>query len=224
MPIKVLTELITQKHLPDIDAFNVDNPDHQDQFHRAQSRFTENFDYFIGTSTGGLIAFCLAIKYNILDLIKIYSDAKHYFKRNGWLGPLIYSKYSPSVIHKKIDDIINDINFSGNRRISPEHATLLDIRNLLNPGCPITAEEAASKIHQYDDCLEFADHADLQSQNEVHDLSNDSHEIQREKVLLITSYNTTNKMIEVFNTSYSKHWGYRIAGVNGEFDFAANSV
>ena len=78
--------------------------------------------------------------------MEIYSDVKHYFKRNR-LGPWLHSKYDPSVIPRKIDDIINGINFPGNKRISTEHATLLDIRNLLNPGCPITAEEAPSKSH-----------------------------------------------------------------------------
>ena len=62
MPIQILTELITQKYLPDTAHFDVNNIDYRDQFHQVQSRFTKNFDYFVSTSTGGLIAFCLDMR------------------------------------------------------------------------------------------------------------------------------------------------------------------
>ena len=212
MPIKILTELITQKYLPDMTQFDVNNIDHREQFHQVQCRFTKNFDYFVGTSTGGLIAFCLAIGYNILDLTKIYSDSKHYFKRN-FLGPWLYSKYDPSVIHKKIDDIINQITFPGNKKISAENATLLDIRNLLNPDRVITAEQSQSVADQYGYLLEFVDPSDHNILFNFHIAPSDLNRIEREKVLLITAYNTTKNCITVFNTSYAEHWGYRIADV-----------
>ena len=213
MPIKILTELLTQKYLPNMRHFDVNDDDHKAQFHEAQTKFTQNFDYFVGTSTGGLIAFCLAIGYNILDLIKIYSESTRYFKRNAWLGPLVYSKYDPSEIHAKIHDIINGIDFPGNQQITAENATLLDIRNLLNPDRIITAEQAESMAHQYNHLLEFTECANDNSANNDNGLSHGLHQVQSEKVLLITSYNTTKNCIAVFNTSYAEHWGYRIADV-----------
>ena len=212
MPIKILTELITQKHLPHMSNFDANNKEHREIFHRVQPEFTRHFNYFVGTSTGGLIAFCLAIGYNILDMMEIYSKAKHYFKRNR-LGPWIYSKYDPSVIHNKIDEIIGQIKFPGEKTISAEHATLLDIRNLLNPDRPITEEQAKSVVYTHGNFLEFAD--DINIENAESALANDDdlHRVPGEKVLLITAYNTTKNSIMIFNTSYSKHWGYRIADV-----------
>ena len=166
MPIKIVTELITQKYLPDILHFDVNNVDHRDRFYHVQPKFTEHFDYFVGTSTGGLIAFCLAVGYNILDMKDIYSNAKHYFKRN-YLGPWIYSKYNPSVIHRKIDEIINQINFPGNRKISAENATLLDIRNLLNPDNIITEAQVALLTDKYGYLLEFVDPTDNHHVGEI---------------------------------------------------------
>ena len=212
MPIKILTELITKEYLPDMKKFDVENVDHRDRFYDVQSKFTRNFDYFVGTSTGGLIAFCLATGCKILDLMEIYSRSGHYFKRNR-LGPWVYSKYDPAVIHKKIDDIINQITFPGNKKISAENATLLDIRNLLNPDRIIDEKDSKSAKYTHGNFLEFdedvtVDHMDFSS-----NLRNKFHRVPREKVLLITAYNTTTNTIMIFNTSYSKHWGYRIADV-----------
>ena len=212
MPIKILTELITQKHLPDIKDFKVTDPQHRAAFHREQLEFTRRFEYFVGTSTGGLIAFCLAIGYNILDMMEIYSDAKKYFKRNR-LGPWLYSKYDPSVIHKKIDHIINGIDFPGNKKISAENATLLDIRNLLNRDRVIDEEQAKSVVYTHGNFLEFNDDIIVEPMDRANDIDDELHRVPGEKVLLITAYNTTTNTIMVFNTSYSKHWGYRIADV-----------
>ena len=130
--MKILTELITQEYLADVPNFDVDNQLHRKPFHEGQAKFTAEFDYFVGTCTGGLLAFCLAVNYNILELMDIYSDA---------FGPWICSKYDPSVIHKKIDDIIRTILFPSSRKITAEDVTLLDIRNLLNPGRFISEEQ-----------------------------------------------------------------------------------
>jgi len=58
MPIKILAELITQKYLPNVDNSNLNDIKYKQSFHQAQLKFTNQFDYFVGTSTGGLIAFC----------------------------------------------------------------------------------------------------------------------------------------------------------------------
>ncbi len=88
MPIKILGEFITQKYLPNIEKLNPNDLNQKQLFQEAQLKFTKQFDYFVGTSTGGLIAFCLAINYNIFDMKEIYSDSHHYFKKN-YLGPVI---------------------------------------------------------------------------------------------------------------------------------------
>jgi predicted acylesterase/phospholipase RssA len=211
MPIKILSELITQKYLPNISNLNLNDEQYKKSFREAQLEFTKQFDYFVGTSTGGLIAFCLAINYNILDMKEIYSNSKKYFKKN-YLGPLIYSKYDPSVIHNKIDQIIDEIIFPGGKKISSKHATLLDIRNLLNPDRIIDEEKAKSILNKHGNFLEFVDEKNPEDTGDTTDESN-LHRVPREKVLLITSYNTKQNMITIFNTSYAKHWGYRIADV-----------
>ncbi|CAF5228681.1 unnamed protein product, partial [Rotaria magnacalcarata] len=86
MPIKIIGELVQQKYTTIPKPFDSNNSNHKQLFHEAQLEFTKNFDYFVGTSTGGLIAFCLAINYNILDMQEIYSNASHYFKKN-FFGP-----------------------------------------------------------------------------------------------------------------------------------------
>jgi hypothetical protein len=108
MPIKVVQQLITEKYLSNIPSFDPQNIEHRKRFNQGQLYFTKQFDYFAGTSTGGLIAFCLAVGYDILDMKDIYSRASYYFNRN-YFGPLLWAKYNPSRIHDKIDEIIGTI-------------------------------------------------------------------------------------------------------------------
>ncbi|CAF1219562.1 unnamed protein product [Rotaria sp. Silwood1] len=212
MPIKILAQLIAEKFLSSPQQFNPNDAAHKEQFKTAQLRFTDQFDYLVGTSTGGLIAFCLAINHNILDMMDIYANSSYYFKRN-YLGPLIYSKYDPSRIHHKIDEIINGIQLKDGTRLSAESATLLDIHNLLNPDNTIDDEKSISIVPYRSNSLEFVDDKifteDLEPINELGNL----YRVKREKVLLITAYNTTTDSMAIFNTSYAKHWGYRIADV-----------
>lgn len=212
MPIKILGELIIRKHPPTVAEFNINDPKHRPFFQKAQKIFTQNFDYFVGTSTGGLIAFCLAINYDILDMKEIYSDASHYFKRNR-LGPLIYSKYDPSRIHRKIDDIIDKLKFPRIKENASKHATLLDLRNLLNPQNPINEKEAKTEFYQHGNFLEFDDDIKSEVTHRASVEKNNLHRVPPEKILLITAYNTTKNSIMIFNTSYAKHWEYRIADV-----------
>ena len=214
MPIRILAELITQKYLSAIKDFNPKDLTHRKLFRNAQLEFTSNFDYFAGNSTGGLISFCLAMNYSILDLQEIYSNSKHYFKRN-YLGPYIYSKYDPSRIHHKIDEIINGIPLPDGTTLSAENATLLDIRNILNPDNVINDEESESAARYHGNFLEFVNDKSFleDSDDEDVDAGYNLHLVKKEKVLLITAYNTTTNSITVFNTSYAKYWGYRIADV-----------
>ena len=212
MPVKILSEFICDKYMPEIGQLNPFDPKHQELFRISQHEFTKQFDYFIGTSTGGLIAFVLAINYSILDIRDLYADAEKYFKKN-FFGPWLASKYDPTLIHNKIDEIINGINFPGDKKISAENATLLDIRNLLNPDNIIDEDKAQSAMYKHGNFLEFVDDNNPPETEILPDEEYNLHRVKRERVLLITAYNTTTNSITIFNTSYSKHWGYRIADV-----------
>ena len=205
MPIRILEELIIKEYIPGRIPSNVN----REEFIRAQLEFTNKFDYFAGTSTGCLIAFCLAINYNILDLKDIYKRASYYFNRN-LLGPVFCSKYNPSRIHEKIDEIINRIELTNGKKLTAENATLLDIHNYLNPNAMISDKFLNSAIVRHGNLLEFVDDEEMSSpkDNEI-----TFRHVKREKVLLITAYNATKDIITIFNTSYAKHWPYRIADV-----------
>ena len=209
MPIKVLGQLISDKYLTDIEQFNPDNLEHRERFKKVQSNFTNQFDYFAGTSTGGIIAFCLAINYNILDMKDIYARGSYYFNRNH-LGPLLWAKFNPSRIHDKIDEIIGTITLKNGKRLSAQDATLLDIHNYLNPNDFISDDVLKSIPTSHGNLLEFVDDNNIPK---TVDEGCKFYRVKREKVLLITSYNTTKDMITIFNTSYAKHWPYRIADV-----------
>ncbi|UJR18475.1 hypothetical protein I4U23_005381 [Adineta vaga] len=215
MPIKVLCQLIIEKYLADIHHFDSTNSEHRQRFQKGQSDLMEPFDYIVGTSTGGLIAFCLAIGYDILEIKSIYENSSHFFKRN-YFGPYLWDKYDPINIHTKIDEIINTIELNG-KRLTAENATLLDIHNLLNPHAMITEDmltddKLAETLLSHADWLEFADESSTKDLHTTHQ-SQIRSQVNREKVLLITAYNTTTDTMTVFNTSYSKHWSYRIADV-----------
>ncbi|CAF1436606.1 unnamed protein product [Adineta ricciae] len=212
MPIKIVSELIAQKYLSLNEPFDPHNAEHKEAFQKIQGKFTEQFDYFVGTSTGGLIAFCLAMNYSVLKMMDIYADYSYYFWRN-YLGPIIYSKYNPARIHQKIDDIINSLSFKNGTKLSAENATLLDIRNILNQDDVITNDQVQLRASNHGNLLEFVD--DTNNIDSANRVTNDYsfHRIYREKVLLITSYNTTTNSITIFNTSYAPHWNYRIADV-----------
>ncbi|CAF0927023.1 unnamed protein product [Didymodactylos carnosus] len=208
MPIQILSHVIAKKYLPGI-QFNSDNSEHRERFKQVQSQFTNHFDYLVGTSTGGLIAFCLAVNYSILDMKDIYSNSSYYFKRN-WLGPLLSAKYDPSRIHAKIDEIIGTITLKNGKQLSAENATLLDIRNFLNPDRMINDNELTSLSLSHGNLLEFVDDTEQYDSGTCNIKVN---RVKREKVLLIAAYNSTISSITMFNTSYAEHWHYRIADV-----------
>jgi len=212
MPIKILNEFITEKYLSELGEFNPTDPIHKRTFLDAQTQFTRQFEYLIGTSTGALIAFCLAINYNILDMQDLYVNASYYFKKN-FFGPIFISKYDPVRIHEKIDQIIDQIEYPNGKKISAQHATLLDIRNLLNPDDVIDEEKLPEAMFTHSNYMEFVDDDFFRPNMRTTSEGSDFYQVKRERVLLITAYNTTDSTITIFNTSYSKHWGYRIADV-----------
>ncbi|CAF4111451.1 unnamed protein product, partial [Adineta steineri] len=200
MSIKVLCQLITEVYIEN------NNSEHNISFIEAQSKFIDQFDYLVGTSTGGLIAFCLAINHDLSDIKEIYEDAQQYFKRQWFtcFGPLICDKYDPTPIYNKIDHIIDHIQLPNGKKLSANDATLLEIHNLLNPHCRNNNDTSKLDHHYHSDWLEFDDNPTKATNRRT---------MKREKVLLITAYNTTKDCMTIFNTSYSEHWGYRIADV-----------
>ncbi|CAF1144515.1 unnamed protein product [Didymodactylos carnosus] len=192
MPIKILRHAIETKFREKLDRNEI-------VFLQAQEMFSSQFDYFVGTSTGGFIAFCLAVNYSLLDLEHIYSRFGDYFVKT-WTGPMLCAKYDPKYIHNEIDNIINKTELNG-KKLSAATSTLYDLHNLLNPKCGANEHELA----MHGNLLEFDD-----DDNDSNKMSNFK---AREKMLIITSYNATTNSMTAFNTSYAPHWSYRIADV-----------
>jgi patatin-like phospholipase/acyl hydrolase len=221
MSIKVLCQLINDNYLPDIDP---NHKQYHEKFEQSQFKFTDQFDYFVGTSTGGLIAMCLAAKYPILKIQEIYKNPSGYFTKNrlngsrlfGWLGDIMSAKYNDKNIHDKINQVIDDI-FEGKlydgKPLTAQNATLLDLHNLLNPHHMVN-DNAFELSHQYHgNLLEFVDNKPFTTDCKDAHQGDNPQFVKREKVLLITAYNTTTSNITVFNTSFAEHWSYRIADV-----------
>lgn len=66
----------------------------------SQNEFASRVHYFVGTSTGGLIAFCLSVGYSLSKLAAIYTDGDKYFKRT-WEStvspyPMVSARYPRS--------------------------------------------------------------------------------------------------------------------------------
>jgi hypothetical protein len=142
----------------------------------------------------------------------LYTQASYYFNRN-YLGPLIRAKYNPSRIHNKIDEVIGSMTLKNGKRLSAKDATLLDIHNFLNPDDIVNDDILASIPPSHGDLMEFVDDNTRITDTNNSDDGITLHCVKREKVLLITTYNTTRSTSTVFNTSYAKHWPYRIADV-----------
>lgn len=197
MSMKVLEQLLISTSIGKDVELDRNNDDHKKLFKQGQSELNKTFDYFVGTSTGGLIAFCLAVNYDIHNIMKLYEEPKKYFNYQVYFKdyPIFHDKYYHTEIHNEIDRTIKNIN------LNPENATLHDIHNLLNPKCQYKDETSARHRSCHSNIFEFAES------------NNNYRSIQREKVLLITAYNTSKNTITVFNTSYAEHWDYRIADV-----------
>ncbi|CAF1134996.1 unnamed protein product [Didymodactylos carnosus] len=176
MPIKVLMHAIETKfpYINDLEGKNRV---------KAQKQFTSKFDYFVGTSTGGLIAFCVAVNYDLYFLKDIYVDFRTYFEKNMF-GLYVGAKYDVTKIHNKIDEIISGIPMKAD-------STLGDLHKLLNPFC--TRSMTYDRLSSY-----YRGHND--------DVGNDNDgDKRREKVLIINAYNVTKNEVTVFNTSYIPH-------------------
>jgi len=109
-----------------------------------------------------------------------------------------------------MDYIISTIKING-EYLSAENATLLDIHNLLNPNAPASDDLLRTNLVRHGNLLEFVD--DYDDFQKMIGENNQFHRVKREKVLLITAYNATQDQVTIFNSSYAKHWPYRIADV-----------
>jgi hypothetical protein len=133
------------------------------------------------------------------------------------LGPYLRAKYDPVRIHDQIEKIISSLTLKNGKILNAKTATLLDIHNYLNPDDMITAdmmtdEKLSETLISHGNWLEFVDGFVLNAPTTI-DEEHNRHRVKREKVLLITAYNTTTDSITIFNTSYSKHWPYLVADV-----------
>lgn len=85
---------------------------------------SDYFDMICGTSTGGLIALCLALKIPAKDISKIYEEQGHQiFPKRTWLGGIIRQtfwkgKYSDEPLKKILQSVF-------------EEKTVADLRNLV---------------------------------------------------------------------------------------------
>ncbi|CAF5001242.1 unnamed protein product, partial [Rotaria sp. Silwood1] len=215
MSIKVLSQMIEDEYLLGADH---NDKEYYENFKKGQDKFTSQFDYFVGTSTGGLIALCLATGYHLLEIMEIYAHPDKYFTKYllnklpkvGLLGDIMWARYNHKKIHEQIDKIIDEIFKEwlddDGKQLTAKNATLLDLHNLLNPAHKINNANIEHSRRYYGNLLEFDDK--LHTTDDTR-----RHHVTREKVLLITAYNTTKSSITIFNTSYAEHWPYRIADV-----------
>lgn len=85
---------------------------------------SEYFDMICGTSTGGLIALCLALKMPAADISRIYSEhGRIIFPHRTWLGGIIRQtfwkgKYSDGPLRKLLEEVFAD-------------KTVVDLNNLV---------------------------------------------------------------------------------------------
>ncbi|CAF1516913.1 unnamed protein product [Adineta ricciae] len=124
MSIKVLEQLIKDNYLPNI---NPKYKEYKEEFKNGQHKFTKQFDYFAGKSTGGLIAFCLATEYPLLEIKEIYAKSSDYFKKIGHLGCSIHDTID-NIIKERFKNTLNE-----EVTLTAENATLHDLHKLLNP-------------------------------------------------------------------------------------------
>lgn len=142
LSIKVLEQLIKDTYYSENGTDIAD----ENVFYDAQKKFMDRFDYVAGTSTGGLIAFCVATNYPLLKLKKIYEDPQQFFEKplwkkipgTGFFWNLLSAKYSGKKIHDEIDRIINALFEKHDKKLTAKNATLGDLNNLLNPTSPNT--------------------------------------------------------------------------------------
>ncbi|CAF1401544.1 unnamed protein product [Rotaria sordida] len=124
----------------------------------------------------------------------------------------MWAKYDHKEIHEKIDKVIDEIFKErlddDGKQLTAKNATLLDLHNLLNLDHKIDYAKIEHYRQYYGNLLEFVDDKPSKTDDTRH-----HYHVTREKVLLITAYNTTKSCITVFNTSYAEHWPYRIADV-----------
>jgi patatin-like phospholipase/acyl hydrolase len=157
-----------------------------------QWKFVRKFHVLGGTSTGGLIAFCLAVGYSLYALEELYTNFSHYFYRGMWSRitriPLFSAKYSPEHIDKRIEDIITGAwkNFAKYRCVEAE-----------KKGTEVT----------------LADYAGVKLRSGPLCTSQDAESTGALPTLVITSFNITKNKVMMFNTSFSGFQEFKLLDV-----------
>jgi hypothetical protein len=145
-----------------------------------QKNFVNDFDYVVGTSTGGLIAFALFLDIPLPELEDIYKDFAKYFTLSSvaWYAnklnvslPIFSAKYDPTAIHGKLKD-------------------LLDKKN---------------KERQAKDLFPLVTFGDLQRYSEEK-----REKTGKSQHLIITSFDMTSSKSYVFNTGFPRHHQFEI--------------
>src|SRR6266496_3835936 len=85
-------------------------------------RLCDYFDLIGGTSTGSIIASCLAIGMNVEDITKMYFDlgAKIFAKKYKWwnifeVGDFIKGSYDPAPLEQELQNVFGDITLESDK-------------------------------------------------------------------------------------------------------------
>jgi len=102
----LLNKLFPGNHTHKVSAKGFVAPDH------PQWELIKHFDVIGGTSTGGFIAFALAVGYDLERLKQVYLDFGYYFRRplisKITRVPIFTAKYDSTNIDNKIAEIVHD--------------------------------------------------------------------------------------------------------------------
>ena len=163
-----------------------------------QSAFASTIDYFVGTSTGGLIAFCLAVDFPLEEMQQIYTQAPRFFKRQGlyrwgigsWRLPALTSaKYDPSPIHQQIDDILRS-TWTHHQGLAPPPQ-----------GAKESDVDFANRLAAHSEFLGLAFNRDSFTVGQL----NRYILAPRGRVLVINAYDCTAAVARMFNSHYTNH-------------------
>ena len=168
----------------------------------GQVKFASTIDYFGGTSTGGLIAFCCSVNYPLGKMQSIYTEGRHYFQKQGLarfgLPPLFSSKYNPKPIHDRIDIILGEVFTqydvsARKRKLYPDHP------------------ESFYGVSNF--TLGDLDQIVFKQLTQAVDRADTAEEKRRRRVLILNSYDVTDNKVRIFNTRYMHHRDIRVADV-----------
>ena len=98
---------------------------------KLQAEWADAFDYFVGTSTGALVTFCVAVDYPLSQLEGLYKDTS-FFAHSPWKRPPSdYSLYNADRLEKHINKVIEALPL---RDDIASIKTLGDVHTYMNAG------------------------------------------------------------------------------------------